>query len=182
MEGFADRAKIIILLKSCLLALKKFSVKRIQCLSEIKTILVHIAAGKAASVDQDKKMILFTGMRIVSMAINHDAVNREEVLAMDGVRTISDIISHILHVNKKAAQAYAGADENNYSPQLDGDVDEVPVKDSNSSIRSGSKGEIFNVSGVSDLAIDPECMIDRINAKTLNLCVDSITVLVNENI
>ena len=51
-EKLSNRSKIITLLKSCLLALKKFSVKRIQCLSEIKTILVHTAASvEAGPVD-----------------------------------------------------------------------------------------------------------------------------------
>jgi len=70
-EKLSDRSKIITLLKSCLLALKKFSVKRIQCLAEIKKILVHTAApADKGSVEFDKKMILFTGMRIISMAIH----------------------------------------------------------------------------------------------------------------
>ena len=33
------------------------------------------------------------------MAIHEDNINREEILAMDGVRMISDIISHILSMN-----------------------------------------------------------------------------------
>ena len=44
-EKFSDSVKIITLLKSCRLALKKFSLKRIQCLSEIKTILVHASSA-----------------------------------------------------------------------------------------------------------------------------------------
>ena len=50
-------------------------------------------------------MILFTGIRIISMAIHEDRVNREEILSMDGVRMISDIISHILAVNGKGDAA-----------------------------------------------------------------------------
>ena len=45
-DEFNDSAKIITLLKSCRLALKKFTLKRIQCLSEIKTILVHTSSAK----------------------------------------------------------------------------------------------------------------------------------------
>ena len=33
------------------------------------------------------------------MAIHLDQTNREEVLSMDGVKIISDIISHILSMN-----------------------------------------------------------------------------------
>ena len=102
IEKLSDRSKIITLLKSCLLALKRFSVKRIQCLSEIKKILVHTAAPpEAGTFKFENKMILFTGMRIISIAIHQDKINREETLAMDGVRTISGIIGHILEVNKR---------------------------------------------------------------------------------
>jgi len=71
VEAFKDRVKIITLLKSCLLALKKFTLKRIVCLPEIKRILVHTASLQAKDGSRDggdiqmKKMILFTGLRIV---------------------------------------------------------------------------------------------------------------------
>ena len=47
VEKFTDSAKMITLLKSCRLALKKFHLKRIQCLSEIKTILVHVSSHES---------------------------------------------------------------------------------------------------------------------------------------
>lgn len=53
-DNFEDKAKIITLLKSCKLALKKFNLKRIQCLSEIKTILMHAATSRPEIIDEQQ--------------------------------------------------------------------------------------------------------------------------------
>ena len=231
-DRFADGQKIITLLKSCRLALKKFKTKRIQSLSEIKTILVHAAAqeGDIASAEDgtqeagrskalmQKKMILFTGIRIISMAIHEDRVNREEILSMDGVRMISDIISHILAVNGKGdaalslsvaggggpAQA-AAAQAEAAGAQRQAEDDQIPTLQSPSreanaemggvgasratsekAAATGDEDKGHDSSGISDLSegtgAADECSIDRIDAKTLNLCVESITLLVNEDI
>ena len=82
---------------------------------------------------------------------------------MDGVRTISGIISHILSVNKRGSKAQSQ------------EVDEVPVKDDD------NMDEFARMDSSTD-EVESECMIDRIDAKTLNLCVESITTLVNEDI
>lgn len=99
MDKSGSQDKLIILLKSCLLALKKFEEKRIKCLAEIKQILLDTAKSQPGNDDEaklHKKTILFTSLRIISMAINSDQYNRGEVLAMNGVGFIHDIITHIL--------------------------------------------------------------------------------------
>jgi hypothetical protein len=82
---------------------------------------------------------------------------------MDGVCTISGIISHILSVNRRGPKAQSQ------------EVDEVPVKDDD------EMDEFARMDNSTD-EVESECMIDRIDAKTLNLCVESITTLVNEDI
>jgi hypothetical protein len=82
---------------------------------------------------------------------------------MDGVCTISGIISHILSVNRRGPKAQSQ------------EVDEVPVKDDD------EMDEFARMDNSTD-EVKSECMIDRIDAKTLNLCVESITTLVNEDI
>ena len=137
---------------------------------------------------------------------------------MDGVRMISDIISHILAVNGKgdaalslsaaggggpaqaaAAQAEAADElrqaENDQIPTLQSPSREAiadvggagashDASEKAAATRDADKGH--DSSGISDLSdgtgAADECSIDRIDAKTLNLCVESITLLVNEDI
>ena len=113
------------------------------------------------------------------MAITEDKTNREEVLAMDGVQVISGIISHILGLPEESNWT-----KNDDTQDLDG-VDQIPVHQSPNKAESDHESDKkvdkeFSLSELSEL--EPESTIDRIDAKTLNLCVESIATLLNEDI
>ena len=86
-DQFAKKDKIIILFKSCLLALKNFKLKRIFSLNEIRRILMNTCKPQATEVpdgnptapekgeqeyDEQTKEMVYIGMKIIHRAIHAD--------------------------------------------------------------------------------------------------------------
>lgn len=106
-DQFMKKDKIIILFKSCLLALKNFKLKRIFSLNEIKRILMNTCKPQAAEApdgnpeqpqqyDEQTREMVYIGMKIIHRAIHKDQDNKKEILTMNGVEIMADIMNYIL--------------------------------------------------------------------------------------
>ena len=110
---------------------------------------------------------------------------------MDGVKMISDIINHILSMNQGRSRKFSHTLSED-SPiqqevvvsQQDED-DQIPVQQKSPGQSSQTTSDMMIVPDEKETTenVSPlqKCQIDRIDAKTLNLCVQSITTLINED-
>ena len=86
---------MLILFKSCLLALNTFKKKRILSLDEVKRILIE-TCRRTPEYNETVKEIVYLGIKIIHLAIKLNNDNLKEILTMNGVEIIQNIFQLIL--------------------------------------------------------------------------------------
>ena len=158
---------------------------------------------KPDEYDEQTKEMVYIGMKIIHRAIHTDQDNKKEILTMNGVEIMADIINYIIDNSFKAPIEENKDMENNYmnhnpmqtiheTEHDDSRTDETPMQAKTNEMLSQARTSTAFDGGLKSIIEEggdqgtqkskERITIDRIEAKTLNLCVESTSTLLNEDI